>query len=142
MNIGRGNISASSRPASLGKTSRSRGSRLRWKIGDRLQFDEVHIEVTAPESLVGARGLHGNQTFFCCIRESKSQWFLRESLKCGSDRPWREGVLTQSAFDVTVKAMLNANYGHPSRDVLETLVAAPIDARSRKKFEQALSTMG
>ena len=46
-------------------------------------------------------------------------------------------MLTQSTFDVTVKAMLNANYGHPSREVLETLVAAPIDARSRNSSKHS-----
>ena len=44
-----------------------------WKVGDRLQFHEVRIEVTAPAFLVGCSRLCRNQTFFCGIRESESQ---------------------------------------------------------------------
>ena len=114
-----------------------------WKIGDRLQFDEVHIEVTAPripcwvlEASIGIKH------FSAAFAKANRSGFYARVLNAGQIGPGEKGVLTQSAFDVTVKAMLNANYGHPSREVLEALVSAPIDARSRKKFEQALSTAG
>ena len=51
-----------------------------WKIGDRLQFDEVHIEVTAPESLVGcSRPPWESSIFLLHSRKQIAVVFTRES---------------------------------------------------------------
>ena len=51
-----------------------------WKIGDRLQFDEVHIEVTAPESLVGcSRPPWESNIFLLHSRKQIAVVFTRES---------------------------------------------------------------
>ncbi|HEY5646161.1 MAG TPA: MOSC domain-containing protein [Pseudomonadales bacterium] len=112
-------------------------------VGARLQFQEVLLEVTAPripcntlaERMQDAR-------FVKAFLQAERPGFYCRVLASGTLAAGEAYQLaTATASDVTVLSMLRAASRTLTRAELEWLLAAPIDERSRQKFESALARL-
>jgi MOSC domain-containing protein YiiM len=113
-------------------------------VGTRLCFDQVILEVSAPRipcNILAQR--MGSPKFAKQFVQAE-----RPGLYC---RVLQTGLISASetfsidatkASDVTIVEVFRADSRKLERKELERLLAAPIDIRTRSKWEQALAKMG
>ncbi|MEZ5558152.1 MAG: MOSC domain-containing protein [Pseudomonadales bacterium] len=109
-------------------------------VGTRLRFETVELEVTAPRipcNILAAR--MGDPKFLKRFIEAERPGFYCRVIRPGTLRAGASGSLSEPGTDaVTILDMFRASYHRLGREELERLLAAPIDERSRARFEAEL----
>ncbi|MGE0623695.1 MAG: MOSC domain-containing protein [Pseudomonadales bacterium] len=110
-------------------------------IGTRLTFDEVVLEVTAPRIPCNTLAERMEDARFAktFVRAERPGCYCRVLTPGALRTGERFSVDAGSASDVTVLALFRAAGRRLEREELEWFLAAPIDERTRRKFEDRLS---
>lgn len=113
-------------------------------IGTRLSFQEVLLEVTAPRIPCNTLAQRMNDAKFAktFMRAERPGFYCRVLTPGTLTAGEAFSLHTDTASDVTVLALFRAAGRKLERDELEWFLAAPIDERTRRKFEAALQKTG
>jgi len=110
-------------------------------IGTRLVFDEVMLEVTAPRIPCNTLAQRMNDPKFAkaFVRAERPGFYCRVCTPGVLHVDGQFSLDDGAASDVTVLALFRAAGRTLAREELEWFLAAPIDVRTRRKFEDRLS---
>jgi len=112
-------------------------------IGTRLVFDEVVLEVTAPRIPCNTLAERMGDAKFAkaFVRAERPGCYCRVRTPGALHADGQFSLDDGAASDVTVLALFRAAGRTLEREELEWLLAAPIDVRTRRKFEARLSSL-
>jgi len=112
-------------------------------IGTRLVFDEVVLEVTAPRIPCNTLAARMGDAKFAksFVRAERPGFYCRVCTPGALHADGQFSLDDGTASDVTVLALFRAAGRTLEREELEWFLAAPIDVRTRRKFEARLSSL-
>lgn len=109
-------------------------------IGTRLRFSEVVLEVTAPRIPCGTFGVRmGDPEFIKAFMRAARTGIYCRVIQAGRISAGQTFTLADSnAAPVSTVDLVRARYRKLARDEIERFLAAPIDMRTRRRFEKQL----
>ena len=112
-------------------------------VGTRLHFDQVILEVSAPRipcNILAQR--MGSPKFAKQFVQAERPGIYCRAIQTGSVSAGESFTVdTSTASQISIVEMFRADSRKLTRDELERFLAAPIDIRTRSKWEQTLAKM-
>ena len=109
-------------------------------VGDRFEVGEVVLEVTAPRipcATLAARV--GEPTFVKTFKQAERPGLYTRVITEGSVQAGDEVTYLRGQSNISTLEMFRLHYVKRTREQLERLLAAPIDERGRKAYEEELA---
>ena len=109
-------------------------------VGDRFEVGEIVLEVTAPRipcATLAAR--MGEPTFVKTFKQAERPGLYARVLKEGSVKAGDTVTYTRGQSAVSTLEMFRLHYVKRTPEQLRSLLAAPIDERGRKAYEEELA---
>ncbi|MCR9279505.1 MAG: MOSC domain-containing protein [Pseudomonadaceae bacterium] len=113
------------------------------KIGSRISFDHVTLELTAPRIPCGQFAARmGDKAFVKAFVEANRPGFYARVLKTGQISAGEDGEFVEpTEHDVSIVELYQASYRTLNKTEIERFLSAPIDVRTRTKFEARLAQL-